>query len=248
MKLSLVVLTFNRGETVREVMGHNLKNAGRKIDELIWVDNGSHDCVGEVMWKLEPDVTVINRENLGVAKGYNRGIVLATGTHIIITGCDRFMPDGWASTFQKYFESIPQTGLISCYSQPIEKVPERIRHNIELVNGLPIQKAMPMEAKCFPREIIRDAGHLREDFGLYGWEDVEWSHRVERVCAEKGLITYTIPDFISKHQGTEGVSPYDGVDNRDYHEFKRRESNDPHKAEMMNRCRMEGWKYYSPYV
>jgi GT2 family glycosyltransferase len=251
MKFSLVVLTYNRAKTVRESMEHNLSNAGRMIDEIIHVDNGSTDDVCQVMQEFKPDVTILNKTNLGVAKGYNRGVVLATGSHIVINGCDRKMPDNWLATYEKYFETIPSTGVISCYSQPMDKISERNRSSDgkqETMNGLEIHRAMPMGAKCFPRELLRDVGHLREDFGLYGHEDVEWGYRFERVCQEKWLMSYIIPGFQAEHMGSEGIKEYNGIDKPDYHAFKQTEATDPAKEELMTKCRNEGFLYYTPYV
>lgn len=243
MKISWVILTFNRSKIVQECFNYNFKNSGRKIDEIIWVDNGSSESIS-----IDADVSIRNKTNLGVAKGYNRGIVLATGSHIAITGCDRKMPVGWASTFEKYFNQISNTGLISCYSKPIEKVNERKRANCISVNGLEIIPSMPMEAKCFPRALLKESGHLREDFGLYGHEDLEWGHRVERVCEDSGLLTYTIPNFVSQHFGSEGSENFNGVDSREYHEFKQNESRAPEKERLMSWCRERNWPYYTPYV
>lgn len=251
LKFSLVVLTFNRGKTVLESMRHNLSNAGYPLDEIIWVDNGSTDDVVAGMQSFIPAVSILNERNLGVAKGYNRGTVLATGTHIVINGCDRKMPDGWLATYEKYFRKIQNTGVISCYSQPMNKVSERDRSSngqSEIIEGLEIHRAMPMGAKCFPRELLRSVGHLREDFGLYGWEDVEWGYRFERVCREKSLITYTIPGFMAEHMGSEGIKEYNGIDDFDYHAFKQKEATDPEKQKLMSKCAAEGYAYYSPYV
>ncbi|UOF82070.1 putative glycosyltransferase [Caudoviricetes sp.] len=247
-KLSWVILTYNRADMVKEAVSHNLLNAGHDIDEIIWVDNGSTDSVRDVMSKFNPDVSILNHENLGVAKGYNRGVVLATGSHIVITGCDRIMPDNWAKRFRECFEKISNTALVSCYSQPLDKVPERRRDTHKNIDGIEIIPAMPMEAKCFPREILKDVGHIREDFGLYGWEDVEWGNRFERVAKEKGLLTYTLPDFTAVHLGNEGCEVFNKKEDPEYHAFKQKESGDPRKGEVMAKCRAENYPYYTPYV
>lgn len=255
MKVSWLLLTYNRAEKVQRAVTHNMRTAGRKWDELIWVDNGSSDGVRSVMSALKPDVSVLHDRNLGVAPGYNRAMVLATGTHLVITGCDMLMPEGWLDTFCRYFEAIPETGVASIYSGPLSDLPERARKGKgrgdwqrEERNGLPFIHAMPIGRRMFRRELLRDAGYLREDFGLYGWEDCEWGRRVERVCDEQGLLYYVIPDQIAEHLGTEGIHGYDGKDEREYHAFKQRESNDPAKQAVLRRCETENYPYWSPYV
>lgn len=248
-KPSWVVLTFNRKETVLSTMFHNRREAGGTPYELIHVDNGSHDGVENSFREYyNPDVSIYNSTNLGVAKGYNRGTVLATGTHLVITGCDRKMPVGWLHMLEVCFSVIPNTGVVSIYSQPINKVNERRRGEEKEINGIKIIPAMPMEAKCYRMDLLRKAGHLREDFGLYGWEDVEHGFRVEKVAKEMGLLTYILPDMVAEHMGSEGVSSWNGIDNFDYHQFKQKQSEDPEKAKLMEWCGKNDYPYYNPYL
>ena len=252
MRVSWVILTYNRRQTVERAVRHNLEKSGIIPDEIIHVDNGSSDGVSEFFRnEVRVDVQILNRENLGVAKGYNRGVVLATGSHIVITGCDRLMPDRWCERMRWGFENIPRTGLISCYTWPIERTAERYRdpRGIEEHAGEKIINAMPMEAKMYPRDILKHIGHLREDFGLYGWEDNEWAVRVEKHCKNHDLKTYIFAEnWCAEHLGTEGVVPWNGKDDADYHAFKAREANDPKKQAVLSKVASQGNPYYTPYV
>jgi glycosyltransferase involved in cell wall biosynthesis len=246
MRISLIILTFNRAEFVRRAVAHNLANANHPIDELIWVDNGSTDHVRDVMREHGPDVCVLNKTNLGVAKGYNRGFALATGDYILITGCDMLMPDGWLAAFRAYLIAIPNTG-VACMFHPTRaaELGDRVLH----ASGLAYQACTPWGRRIVSRELLtKKIGYLREDFGLYGWEDVEWGERAARVCREENLLTYSIPGFVPKHLGTEGVRAHDGKDAADYHAFKRREAVDPAKKATLERCRALGHPYFNPYA
>jgi len=243
------MLTYNRKATVTEALFYTWKKRGSEFYEFIHVDNGSADGV-ETMIRdtYNPAISIYNDSNLGVAKGYNRGIVLATGTHIVITGCDRLMPAGWLDTMEMYFRAIPNTGVISIYSKQISTVPERKRGFSTIVNDLPLIECMPMEAKCIRRDVLLKAGHLREDFGLYGWEDTEYAHRLERVCREMGLLSYTIPGLVAEHLGSEGIDQYNGKDDQAYHIFKQAQSNDPAKHRLLEKCAQANYPYYNPYI
>lgn len=249
MKISWVILTFNRKDTVEKSVAYNMLNAGYQWDEMVWVDNGSKDGTVEMMRGLEPDVCVLHKENLGVGPGYNRGMAMATGDYIVITGCDMMMPKDWLRTFKEYMAKIPQTGVACMYSVPIEKVPERYRgsREVEYLNGLPLIHAMPMERRIFSRKLLHRAGYLREDLGLYGWEDVEWGERVERVTKEHRQINYVIPGMIAEHLGTEGISKWDAKDPKEYHAFKQEESRQQWKQNILDKCRNSNWPYYNPY-
>jgi GT2 family glycosyltransferase len=251
-KPSWILLTYNRAEVVEKCFDHNLSNAGAGITEAIWVDNGSDsfemgrlelikDC-------LEIDVVIKNTQNKGVARGYNQGYVLATGSHVVITGCDRLMPKDWLSKFKRCFELIPETGIVSIYSKSQEQVPERFIGDPDVVQGIKIQECMPFEARILSRELLNKIGYLREDFGLYGYEDIEWSNRAQRVTKELGLINYTFPDMIATHIGNEGIEEFNGTEDQDYHDFKKQELVDPKKLEVFNQCVKDNFPYYNPFL
>lgn len=255
MRVSWVILTHNRRHTVERAFQHNYIRAGRQIDELVWVDNGSTDGVDEYAALHKPDVFIKHLDNLGVAKGYNRGMAVASGTHIVITGCDMLMPENWLHTFARYVQEIPETGVACMYSKPLAECRERSRSEkgswcpmMRLNSVLWYMAAMPLERRIFSKDFLEKTGYLREDFGLYGWEDVEWAYRAERVCRENKLLSYVIPDQVPTHLGTEGINPFDGKDEKEYHAFKQREANDMRKRALLQECAKKNFPYYNPFA
>jgi GT2 family glycosyltransferase len=247
MKVSLVVLTHNRARMVEHALLHSLSNADHRPHEIVWVDNGSTDDVREVMRSFNPSVSVLHPQNLGVAKGYNRGMAMTTGDYIAIIGCDVLMPDGWLATWLRYLSLIPQTGVACIYTKPFAECRGRLMGAPEMVGGLPIQMALPMDRRIFPRETLRQVGYLREDMGLYGWEDVEWSHRTFFRCLNNQRLCYAIPDLVGEHLGTEGIAEYDGKDDADYHAMKRRLLAEGGGEAKMLRARESGYPYVNPF-
>jgi GT2 family glycosyltransferase len=186
-------------------------------------------------------------------------MLLATGTHIVITGCDRLMPKNWLKRWAQNLEDYKNIGVISCYTKSIQDVFERCRESKpwklsaqkmskEFIASFTHIRAMPLEARIFSRELLLKAGFMREDFGLYGHEDLEWADRVERVTKEFGLMNYILPDMIAEHLGTEGINAWDGKDSEDYHAFKQKECKEPFKEELLQRLREENNPYYNPYT
>lgn len=245
ISVTWVLLTFNRKKTVEECFQHNASVSGEEWNELVWCDNGSSDGTNKI--PLPAHVKIRNVENLGVAKGYNRAMALASKDYIVITGCDMKMPHGWLKTFKDYIRAIPETGIACIYSQPLDKVPERIRGQEQIVNGLPIVPAMPIGRRILSRKMLHDVGYFHEGFGLYGWDDVVWGYRAEKVCKEQGKLSYVIPRQIAQHFGTEGVQMFDGKDHVDYHAFKQREVNERYKAKLMSDLRERGYPRFNPY-
>lgn len=252
MKISWVILTHNRHEVVNDALLKNLHNAGEQatdhVDvEIIWVDNASANR-DEFLLNVSADVKVFNRANLGVARGYNQGLAMATGDYILITGCDRLMPPSFAARMIEAARQVPNTGIISCYSHPLSEVPERKRGEIETINGIEIQQAIPFEARFLSRKLFREIGYYHEGLGLYGWEDVLWGERAEKITKEKGLINYILPGNVAQHLGDEGIKDWNGTDDQEYHAFKQRESRDPKKTEICNQYRKDGLPYINPFI
>lgn len=240
MKISWLVLTHNRFELVDKSFSHNLACAGAKHDELIWADNGSTDGTLGYAEFICPDVLIKYKNNVGVPKAYNQLFSAATGDLLVITGCDMLMPDNWLLTLKTYMEKIPNTAVASMYSAPLDKCPERVRGERTEINGLPIVPGMPMGRKIFTKDFLKKVGYFREEFGLYGWEDVEWGLRAERVAKELGLLNYVIPDQIPTHMGKTEDSP-------EYKAWKKAQSDDPAKHALMEWCRVNNYPYHNPF-
>lgn len=247
-KISWVILTYNRAEIVERAFHHNLKNAGDLFDELIWVDNGSQEQTD--ILKDYANVIILNTTNLGVAKGYNRAMAMATGDYIVITGCDMLMPDNWLKTFRTYVETIPETVCACMYTNKPEEVADRYMYAGRLEthkSGLSYIQAMPMDRRIFKRSLLKEVGYFREDFGLYGWEDVEWGARVMRYLREnKNLLSYLIPEHRPVHLQLEESYKNDPV-MQEYQEFKKKLSDNPENYKLLDWCFKNNYPFYSPY-
>ena len=248
--ISWVLLTHNRSEIVSEAFGHCLRNAGAPWKEIIWVDNGSdfdHYARLQALFRPYVHTAVSYHHNRGVAAGYNAGMGLATGDYIVVTGCDMKMPANWLALFIEYVTKIPQTAVACIYSKPLSKSTERIRGPAQIVNGLPLVPAFPIERRIFKRELLRDIGYFWETFGLYSYDDIAWAHTAERVAMEKGLINYVIPNVVAEHLGTEGIHKNVNEDPA-YHAMKQREATDPAKRAELERLRGLGWPAYRAFL
>lgn len=244
ISVSLVILTWNRWPSVYRSLSHNIANAGYPIDELVHVDNGSQtELVLEMQTIFKPHVQILHEKNHGVAAGYNRGLALASGSHVVITGCDRVMPKNWLKKFVDAFERIPETGCISLYTK---LHPERYRGEARYVNGVWIRPAIPVEARMHSKNFLFATGFFREDFGTYGYEDSEWSDRAEKTARENGLINYNIFDMpFAEHLPDED---HPGVNGESYRTFKNRTHAMPRQRALFELCHKKGSPHYNPYA
>lgn len=250
LKVSWIFLTHNRKKAAFTSLAHNLVKADYPIHELIHVDNGSddEDFCNSFAKTFKPSVQIRHHQNLGVPKGYNRGYLNATGTHVLITGMDRMLPPSWLKDIWFYFKKIPNTGVISIYTpslRPDELYSEtRYFGEPELeLNGLRIQPAIPFEARICSREFFNKVGFLHEEFDTYGYEDNEWGMRAMRVAKENGYINYVIPNLNAEHLKED--EDFIMKDGRTYRSFKDSflEKNKIKFEEIRN----QGFPYYNPF-
>ncbi len=243
-KISWCLLTFNRADDINKSVLHNLNNLGvTKVDELIWVDNGSTPYEYEKIDRIlknyfrGPMAKVSFPTNRGVSHGYNAAVALATGSHFLITGVDRIMPNRWLDRMQQAFIDDPKVVCNSIYTDPKERIPDRFLSARD-ANGW--TDALPFEARLIDRKLYEHAGYLRQDYGLYGHEDCEWGPRVLRVCKEQGWRSVTDEKLVAGHIVTTHLP--------EYHAFKAKESQDPWKYKLTSICQSNNWPYYNPWA
>jgi GT2 family glycosyltransferase len=254
LNISWALLTFNRADTVIKAVPDMFQKSGYPINELCWCDNGSSpadggaiaDCLSRDIPILNT-VSILNSHNLGVDKGYNRAIAMTTGEWILITGCDRIMPDNWLKKMVDVINADPDVKVVSIYSQPIDKCRERVKGEKYELGGHSVQTAMPFGARIFHRDLLYAAGYFRQDFGLYGWSDVEFSERQMKVCNQKSWDYVVMLDVVAQHLGDEGNGVYKGLDPDEYWQFKKLEVKDPKKQEVLKFCREKNYPRFNPY-
>ncbi len=244
ISVSLIILTCGRWKAVERSLTRNLYWAGCSVDELIHVDNsGSESLIPK--WfaeRFDPAVQIINNQNLGVAKGYNRGLAMATSSHVVITGCDRIMPKDWLGAMIDAAQAIPNTGVISVYSPPRfgeTNHDGRLNGSPKTYGSLVIQPASACEARFHSRDFLMGAGFFREDFGLYGYEDCEWRDRAQSYADANGLINYIIPSLGYAEHIDDGRGNYEAV--------KKEQAADPRKPKLVKWCHDRGNPHYNPY-
>jgi hypothetical protein len=110
-------------------------------------------------------------------------------------------------------------------------------------NGLIYHPCYPFGRFIVRRELLlKRIGLFREEFGLIGPGDLEWSRRAARVCREDGLLTYALPGYRSEHLGTPEL------DGAEYFAFKKSEAGDPRKRVILQFCEAANYPYYNPYA
>jgi glycosyltransferase involved in cell wall biosynthesis len=83
--VTIIIPCYNYGRYLAEAIESALSQTYAPLEVLV-INDGSTDTTREVA-SLYP-VTLINQENQGAAKTFNRGIALAKGTYVVIVSAD----------------------------------------------------------------------------------------------------------------------------------------------------------------
>ncbi|HUT27941.1 MAG TPA: glycosyltransferase family 2 protein [Methanomassiliicoccales archaeon] len=225
-----VTVNWNRAEDTVECV-RSILNGNPEVEVLV-VDNGSRDGSVPLLLKNFPGLKVVeNEENMGYAKGVNRGIKRALeegATHILVVNNDAIVRPGMVVDLLEALERHPHAGIVG---------PKIFYYGTDVMwfngghfnhwLGLSTHPLMDWKddggdqdrqvsfitgcAMLVKAEIFSDIGQFDEDFEIYA-EDLEFCLRAE----EKGYESWLVPRAIAEHKvsistgvaGSNLMTPY----------------------------------------
>jgi GT2 family glycosyltransferase len=113
LNLSVIIVTWNAKQIVRECLGSLNTYAGDSGVEIIVVDNGSSDGTPDMINEQFAHVTLVrNPENAGFARATNIGIRLATKEYICLLNSDVIVPEGCLEKMVCFLSQQPDIGVL----------------------------------------------------------------------------------------------------------------------------------------
>ena len=114
VELSVVVLSWNTRELLRECLD-GLRDAMDGLSvEIVVIDNASEDGSADMVAESYPEVILErNPDNRGYAIGVNQGIRLSTGEKICLLGSDTRMRAGTLLTLCQFLDAHPGVGAVA---------------------------------------------------------------------------------------------------------------------------------------
>lgn len=189
MKVSLIMITIDREDIVKQTLTHILNNTGYDNWELCVADNGSTDNVSEYIKSLNPAVHILNGENKGVAYTLNQLIKQSSGELICHIGNDIVMDDNWMQSMVEHQQAIPSTGVCAVHTvevlPPLVEIGGKNVHLNKIVFG----------PKMYRKKLVENQAY--KEFSKYGLEDSDLSLRFYY----KGYYNYYIPNIKGSHIG-----------------------------------------------
>lgn len=202
IRLSIVLLNYNRLDETRQTVERLLAMAGERPDiEIIAVDNNSVDGTAEYLENQEGVRAVLLRENNGIA-GYNKGFALAAGEYILVLDDDSCPLD--AATLNRIvalLDKNPEMGVLACHIETPAGEPQWKWH-------LPREHRFgisPFFIGCgfaIRRRLFEQIGWYPENFFIYQNEiDVSFKVRMH------GFEIYYDPECRVVHRGVPSQRP-----------------------------------------
>lgn len=193
--LSIIILTWNSASEIGACLRSIQRYATTIKHEVLVIDNASADETAALVAREFPTVKLLqNEDNLGFAKGNNRGIRHARGRYLLLLNPDTIVHPGALSAMVNYLETHPRVaavgprliqddGLIqrSCTHYP--SISTVLAAHLTQGGYLPpgddpaAVEAVSGAALMVRGDVVETVGPLDTDFFMYG-EDTEWCYRM----------------------------------------------------------------------
>ncbi|WP_017317709.1 O-linked N-acetylglucosamine transferase family protein [Mastigocladopsis repens] len=208
--VNIGIVTFNRLEFTKQAIASIVKYTSFP-HVITVVDNGSQDGTQEYLKKLIQTEIIKNivllERNIGVAKASNLAWLqepnalyyLKYDNDIVI------QKNNWLFTLVSVIDAVPEVGVIGYNFEPIS-YPLQVVGN----HRIRIKEEGNIGGACFliPKRTQDILGYWCEEYGLYGFEDVDYSLRVKLA----GLLNaYMEDEKIGIHLPAGRAAKIDGV-------------------------------------
>lgn len=201
MKVSVYIPVFNSERYLAATIEALLAQS-RAFDEIIIVDDGSHD--GSVQVAEKYDVKIVRHsENRGVAAARNTAIASASYELIAAVDADCVVDKEWLACCVPYFENDTVAGVSGRMDESVVTLADRWRlHNLSQHFGATEKRVAFLGGSntIFRKSILHKAGLYTEKYRR-NHEDTDLS---ERVRALGGELVY-VPQARSRHLKRDSV-------------------------------------------
>ena len=198
MKFSVVVVTYNRLELLKECL-FNIRNQTYPAYKTIIVDNASTDGTAAFLDTMDKKsfYVIHEKENLGGAGGFKAGIQAAAKTdcdYILIIDDDAMLDSHFLEICNVYIENHPN--CLACSGTVITDGTIQLNHRRVISNHkLFIERSIPTEeysketfeyelstfcGMLISREIVGKIGLPADEYFIF-YDDTEYSMRINKI-------------------------------------------------------------------
>lgn len=185
MTCSVVIPCFNGVELTRRCL-ESLLTQTERPDEILIVDNGSHDATADLAGEFGPPVRVLRQpRNLGFAGGVNAGLAAAAGEELLVLNNDTCAAPNLLAELRRALHGAPGVGAAAPVSNHVKgearlavgdfgaSAAGRRRLADQLASAPLVQDVETLAGLCllFRRSTLDEVGVFDERFGHGNFED-----------------------------------------------------------------------------
>jgi len=201
--VSIVVVTHNALPWVEQCL------ESTRGEQTIVVDNSSTDGTVDVVRELFPEARILERENRGLAAGWNAGIAASSSRYVLILNADAWLTEDSLGRLVAFADKHPEAAVVGprlsnpdgTLQRSVRGVPtlwrlateyfflRKLAPRTHLLNAFyagnfghdRVREAEVVMGACMlvRREAIAAVGPLDEDFFLFS-EETDWCYRFEQ--------------------------------------------------------------------
>ena len=233
----MVIPSFNRRDTLPEVLGALAAQREAPPFDVVVVDDGSSDGTAEWLGEFAApfSFTLESQGNRGPAAARNRGVAIASGKLVAFLGDDTVPASGWLAAHAaahraregddrlavigytrwhrrmrttRFLEYINEHGLQFGYALIAD--PERVPFNFFYTSNLSLHRARLL------------AEPFDEGFPYPAWEDIETAYRLTRgglriVYEARAVVEHDHPTDFARFAARQEKAGYSAIVFRDRH-------------------------------
>ena len=231
-KVSVIVVTYNNLDFTRACLASLDAQTDYENLEIIVVDNASADnspaFLAEWVKGAPNRKLVLNDDNRGFAAANNQGLVLASGSYLVLLNNDTYVTPGWVRTLFRHLQRDTTIGLIGPVTNNIGNE-ARIQIAYETMEQMidvsqthvrrHLGQTFPLHTAAFfcvmfSRSVYEQVGPLDEAFGRGFFEDDDYCRRIEQIglrvaCAEDVFIHHHLSASFNKLRSADRQALFD---------------------------------------
>jgi len=110
--VSIIIISFNTRDLLRQCLNSVIEEASSMRNEILVVENASHDGSAEMVEREFPDVQLIRSDiNLGFGNANNVALAQARGRYFVLLNSDAFLAPGALELAVRHMDEHPDCGL-----------------------------------------------------------------------------------------------------------------------------------------
>jgi len=204
--LSIITVTYNGWENTARLLA-SIQEHTLVPHETIVVSNGPNTA--GYTGGIHSNKFIANARNLGWTSGVNQGLAVAEGEYVAWCNDDTEVTAGWAERMISVLDLNDGIGLVGPMTNYASG---RQQGEAVGVGGFEISPRLVGFCMMTRAEVIEEVGGLDERFATYGFDDDDYTLRVQRA----GYLAAIARGAYVKHVGhdtynREGISLGDGL-------------------------------------